>query len=459
VTVSDTGGIGLESGSYPKGFIIGTSTAAYQVEGAVLEGGRGASIWDIYSHTPGRIANGDTGDIACDHYHRYPEDIGLMKELGVRGYRFSIAWPRIFPQGRGKPNMAGLDFYDRLTEALLEAGIEPMATPYHWDLPQALQEKGGWGNRDTAAYFADYADTVYRRLGDRIKKWNTLNEPLCTAFNGYWFGIHAPGITDARLAVQVSHNLMLAHAMAAEAFRQSGMDGRLGIALNLYPIYPASESPEDQEAAVFADGYYNRWFLDPVLKGEYPADILAAYREGLGAPEIREGDMETIAKGRVDFLGVNYYFRKIVKSPEGNDIRRFEEVKPHEGEFTEMGWEIYPLGLLELLRRIHKDYDGPIMAITENGAAFGDDTEKDGIIQDDDRTRYLESHLGMAKQAISEGIRLEGYYIWSLLDNFEWSHGYSKRFGLFRVNFQTLERSWKKSGLWLKRYIEENGLG
>jgi len=448
----------LERSVFPKDFIIGTSTASYQIEGAVLEGGRGASIWDVFSHTPGMIHNGDTGDIACDHYHRYAEDIALMKELGVRGYRMSVAWPRIFPKGSGKPNMPGLDFYNRLVDALLEAGIEPMVTLYHWDLPQALQEKGGWGNRDTVLYFADYADTVFRSLGDRVKKWNTLNEPICTAFTGHWFGRHAPGIKDASLAVQVSHHLMLAHAMAVEAFRQSGLDGRLGIALNLYPIYPASQLPEDKKAAWFADGFYNRWFLDPVMKGAYPEDMLSVYRENLNAPVIRDGDMEKIAGSHVDFLGINYYFRKIVKSSESNDFLPMEEVRPEGAEFTEMGWEVYPQGLLDLLRRVHRDYDGPCMMITENGAAFKDNIIRDGIIQDDDRVSYLERHLEKAREAISEGIKLEGYYIWSLIDNFEWGHGYSKRFGLFHVDYNTLERSWKKSARWLKRYIEENNL-
>lgn len=449
----------MDRSDFPRDFIIGTSTSSYQIEGAVLEGGRGASIWDIFSHTPGRIKNGDTGDIACDHYHRYPEDIRLMKELGVRGYRMSIAWPRIFPEGRGKPNPAGLDFYDRLVEALLENGIEPMATLFHWDLPQALQKQGGWGSRDTISYFADYADTVYRTLGDRVKKWITLNEPWVFAFDGHYTGRHAPGLQNARLAVQVSHHLMVGHAMAVEAFRQSGREGQVGIALNLYPIYPASESEEDRKAARFADGYHNRWFLDPVLKGAYPEDMLSIYREKFSAPVIKPGDMEKIASNPADFVGINYYFRKVIRSSDSPDILHLEEVKPEGSEYTDMGWEIWPQGLLDLLRRIQRDYDNPRMVITENGAAFKDDRIEDGIVQDDDRIRYLESHLEMARKAAAEGIRLEGFYIWSLLDNFEWPNGYSKRFGLFRVNYDNLQRTWKKSGLWLKEYIEKNGLG
>ncbi|SHJ17217.1 GH1 family beta-glucosidase [Thermoclostridium caenicola] len=443
---------------FPKDFVIGTATASYQIEGAVLEGGRGASIWDIFSHMPGRILNGDTGDIACDHYHRYPEDIALMKEVGLKGYRMSVAWPRIFPQGRGKPSTAGLDFYNRLVDALLENDIEPMITLYHWDLPQALQELGGWGNRDTTDYFADYAYTVFNALGDRVKKWNTLNEPWVSAFAGHYIGRHAPGMRDAALAVQVSHHLMLAHAKAVEAFRQSGRDGQIGIALNLYPMYPASPSEEDERAARFADGYHNRWFLDPVLKGTYPEDMLAIYRERFNAPDIRSGDMELIGRNPVDFLGINYYFRKVIRRSESTDILQLNEVKPEGSEYTEMGWEVWPQGLLDLLGRIHKDYQDPRMVITENGAAFKDEIIMDGVVQDEDRIRFLQGHLEAARQAIAEGIRLEGFYIWSLIDNFEWAFGYSKRFGIFHVDYGTLERKWKKSAQWLKKFIEENGL-
>jgi len=443
---------------FSKDFIIGTATASYQIEGAVLEGGRGASIWDVFSHTPGRIQNGDTGDIACDHYHRYTNDIALMKEVGLKGYRMSVAWPRVFPQGRGKPNTAGLDFYNRLVETLLANGIEPMITLYHWDLPQALQERGGWGNRDTADYFADYAYTIYQSLGDRVKKWNTLNEPWVSAFTGHYLGRHAPGLRNAALAVQVSHHLMLAHAKAVEAFRQSGREGQIGIALNLYPIYPASPSEEDEKAAWFADGYHNRWFLDPVLKGTYPDDMLAIFRDKFMAPDIKDGDMEKIGKNPVDFLGINYYFRKVIRRNDNQDILQLNEVKPEGSEYTDMGWEIWPEGLLDLLRRIQRVYKDPRMVITENGAAFRDDRIQDGVIQDDDRIRFLQSHLEAARQAVAEGIRLEGFYIWSLIDNFEWSYGYSKRFGIFYVDYGTLERKWKKSALWLKKYIEENNL-
>lgn len=443
---------------FPKDFILGTATASYQIEGAVLEDGRGASIWDTFSHTPGRIHAGHTGDIACDHYHNYKTDIGLLKELGVKGYRFSIAWPRIFPEGKGKPNQKGLDFYARLIDALLENGIDPMATLYHWDLPQALQSTGGWGNRDNADYFAQYAEYIFRAFGDRVKKWNTLNEPWVSAFAGHYYGNHAPGLNDFTLAVQVSHHLMLAHAKAVEAFRQLNQSGRVGIALNLYPIYPASDSPDDQKAAYRADGYHNRWFLDPVLKGEYPEDMLNVYRERLNAPVIKPGDMEKMKANRVDFLGINYYFRRVIKSGNGNEILHFGEVKPPESEYTEMGWEIYPQGMLDLFRRIRKDYGDLHMAITENGAAFKDDKRQGGIIQDDDRVKYISQHLQKAREAIEEGIKLDGFYIWSLLDNFEWSHGYSKRFGLFYTDYESLERIRKKSGLWLKEFIGENGL-
>ena len=443
---------------FPDDFILGTATASYQIEGAVLEDGRGASIWDTFSHTPGKIYGGHTGDIACDHYHRYKADIGLMKELGVKGYRFSIAWSRIFPEGKGKPNQKGVDFYSRLIETLLENGIDPMATLYHWDLPQALQNTGGWGNRDITDYYAQYAEYIFRVFGDRIKKWNTFNEPWVSAFAGHYGGRHAPGMTDFALAVQVSHHLLLSHSKAIEAFRQLNKGGKIGLALNLYPTYPGSDSPDDRKAAYLADGYHNRWFLDPILKGEYPGDMLDTYRERLHAPVVQPGDMEKMKANKIDFLGINYYFRKVIKNKNNNEILHYEEMKPLESEYTEMGWEIYPEGMLDLMRRIRTDYGDLHMAITENGAAFKDDKRKNGIIQDDDRVKFLKQHLETANKAIHEGIKLDGFYIWSLLDNFEWGHGYSKRFGLFYTDYESQERIWKRSGLWLKEFIKENGL-
>lgn len=447
----------MDKRSFPEGFILGTATASYQIEGAVLEDGRGASIWDTFSHTPGNIFGGHTGDIACDHYHRFKTDVGLMKELGTNGYRFSIAWSRIFPSGRGKPNQRGLDFYDGLVDALLENGIDPMATLYHWDLPQALQDSGGWSNRDIADYFAEYAGCVMEKLGDRVKKWNTLNEPWVSAFAGHYLGRHAPGLVDFRLALQVSHHLLLSHAKAVEVYRQLNQGGKVGIALNLYPTYPATSSPEDLEAARRADGYHNRWFLDPIYKGRYPEDMESIFRERFGAPVVMPGDMELMKANTIDFLGINYYFRMVIRNLEGKGILDYEQAKP-EGDYTDMGWEIYPQGMLDLLRRIQKDYDDPHIMITENGAAFGDERRIGGVIQDDDRIQFLRIHLEAAEKALQEDIKLDGYYIWSLLDNFEWGFGYSKRFGLFYTDYESLERIWKKSGLWLKEFIRENGI-
>lgn len=442
---------------FPKGFILGTSTAAYQIEGAAAEDGRGPSIWDTFSHEPGHIANGDTGDTACDHYHRYPQDIGLMKSLGVNGYRMSVSWSRVLPEGKGRVNSKGLDFYDRLVDALLENNIDPMVTLYHWDLPQALQNAGGWANRATCDYFAEYAELMFKTLGDRVKKWNTFNEPWVSAFAGHFIGRHAPGLKDFGLAVQVSHHLILSHAKAVNAFRslnQSG--GKVGIALNLYPMYPASDDVKDREAALLADGYHNRWFLDPVLKGSYPEDMMKLYQERYQSPVTGTDDMKTISSAGVDFLGVNYYFRKVIRNLESDNLLHYEEILPLGSKYTEMNWEIYPEGLYDLFMRIQKDYGNPVLYVTENGCAFKDAVRQNNIILDDDRREYLEQHLEMAKKSIRDGIRLEGYYIWSLLDNFEWAHGYNKRFGLFYTDYQTQERFSKKSGLWLADYIKNN---
>ncbi|MFZ5986753.1 MAG: GH1 family beta-glucosidase [Bacillota bacterium] len=443
---------------FPDNFIWGTATASYQIEGAVKEDGRGESIWDRFSHIPGKILNGDNGDIACDHYHRYKQDVKLMKEMGTNGYRFSIAWSRIFPEGKGQVNQKGMDFYQRLVDELLENGIDPMITLYHWDLPQALQDIGGWGNRDMTDYFAQYSQYVFKALGDRVKKWVTHNEPWVVAFAGNLQGRHAPGLTDFPLAVQVSHNLLLSHAKAVEAFRGSSpKDGKIGITLNLYPVYPASDSVEDVEAASLVDGYHNRWFLDPVLKGTYPEDTLKLYRDNLNAPVIMPGDMELIAANPMDFLGINYYFRKVVKKANTGSILQFEEIKPEGSKYTEMNWEVYPESLYDLLLRIDKDYNSPHIYITENGAAFKDDMPVDKVVEDQDRLDFLREHFAAALKAIQHGIKLDGYYVWSLMDNFEWAQGYSKRFGLLYIDYKTQERIWKKSALWFKDFLRNNG--
>lgn len=444
---------------FPKNFIWGTATAAYQIEGAANEDGRGESIWDRFSHIPGNIVNGDNGDIACDHYHKYKEDIKIMKEMGINGYRLSTSWSRILPEGKGKINQKGIDFYDRLVDELLEDGIDPAVTLYHWDLPQALQDIGGWGNRDTIEYFAEYAAYMYNTLGDRVKKWITHNEPWVAAYAGNLAGRHAPGLKDFPLAVQVSHHLMLSHAKAVEAYRgYNDKNGKIGITLNLFPTYAASDSEADKEAAAFVDGYHNRWFLDPVLKGEYPEDILKVFKEKLNSPVIMPGDMKLLADNKSDFLGVNYYFRRVVKKSEVDPVLQYEEIKPVESQYTDMNWEVYPQGLYDLLTRIKKDYNDPVMYITENGAAFKDDKLVDGVVEDNDRVEFLKQHFIEAERAIKAGVKLEGYYVWSMLDNFEWAYGYDKRFGIIYVDYETQNRIWKRSAHWYKNFLKSGKL-
>lgn len=443
---------------FPKGFAWGAATAAYQIEGAAAEGGRGPSIWDGFCRIPGKTVDGESGDVACDHYHRFREDVGIMKELGLKAYRFSISWSRIFPEGRGRVNEEGVAFYGALLDELAGAGIKPMATLYHWDLPQALEDVGGWARPDIADIFADYADYAFRAFGDRVDSWITFNEPWVSAYAGHFAGRHAPGKTDFALAVKVSHNLILSHAKAIERYRAalSPGAGGIGAALNLYPIYPADpESKADAAVAAFADGYHNRWFLDPMLKGTYPEDMLAFFRARGALPEIAAADMETIAAARSDFLGINYYLRKVVRADPGAPVIGYSEVKPPLSAYTGMGWEIYPRGLYELLARIRDEYGNPRAIVTENGAAFGDERREGGLIADDDRLDFIRSHLEEARRAIADGSRLEGYYAWSLLDNFEWAFGYGKRFGLIGVDYATQERIWKKSAAWYKAAIAE----
>ena len=442
---------------FPDNFVWGAATASYQIEGAAYEDGKGESIWDRFSHTPGKVINGDTGDVACDHYHRYKQDIKMMKEMGLKGYRMSISWPRIFPEGKGKANQKGVDFYKSIIDELLENGIEPAVTLYHWDLPQALQDKGGWVNRDTCDYFAEYASYMYEALGDKAKKWITHNEPWCAAFLGYAEGVHAPGLKDYSLAVQASHNLLLSHAKAVQAYRQSNKNGKVGITLNMYPVYPKSQSPEDKAAAALRDGYGNRWFIDPVLKGEYPKDMLEFYQKKLNSPVIQPGDMELISGNLIDFLGVNYYSRAVMKKSDKDPLFNYEEIHPEGSDYTDMNWEIYPQGLYDLLTRINKEYNSPHIYITENGAAFKDVLSSDGTVNDFDRLDYLKKHFYEAYRAIQDGVKLDGYYVWSLMDNFEWALGYTKRFGLVYVDFATQKRILKKSAYWYKDVIKNNG--
>lgn len=444
---------------FPQGFLWGAATSSYQIEGAVHAGGRGESIWDRFCRTPGKVKNGDTGDTACDHYHLYLADVENLKDLGVGGYRFSTAWPRIFPTGRGRPNPEGMSFYESLTDALLSHGIQPAVTLYHWDLPQALEDKGGWGNRDTAAWFAEYAAFLFRVLGDRVKTWITLNEPWVSAFLGHYTGEHAPGKTDFPLAVKASHILLLAHAKAVEAFRQlrAGI-GSIGITLDLSPVYPLGDGEGDLEAVRIADGYHNRWFLDPVLLGSYPPDMLALYGSRGASPHPEERDLALLRAHPPDFLGVNYYMPTRVRRSRPPSRLPFAAEVPPDAPVTDMGWEIHPDGLFDLLTRIRADYGNPRILITENGCACREDVRAGEPVEDRDRIGYLAGHLEAAHRAIQAGVKLEGFHLWSLMDNFEWTCGYSKRFGITHVDFGSQVRTWKRSAEWYRALIASNAL-
>jgi beta-glucosidase len=440
--------------TFPQDFLWGTATASYQVEGGVKAHGRGLSIWDTFCYTPGKVVNGDTGDVACDHYHRYDEDIELMAQLGLKAYRFSVAWPRVLPTGTGQVNHAGLDFYDRLVDSLLQKGIQPFATLYHWDLPQPLQDKGGWPNRATVDAFVHYADVVSRKLGDRVHNWMTINEPWCVAFLGYGLGIHAPGDKDFSAALQAAHHVLLAHGQAVPVLRRNaGKTSKVGIVTNHSWVDAASTSAEDQSAARRMDGFLNRWFLDPLFKGGYPNDMLEHFRAFKF--ERQPGDMAVIA-APLDFLGVNYYTRTVVAAAPDDPIFHARILHP-EGEYTEMDWEVYPFGLYKFLMRLQKEYAPPAVYITENGAAFNDVPTPDGEICDERRQAYLESHFDAAHRALNEGVRLKGYFVWSFMDNFEWAFGYTKRFGIVYVDYKTLKRTVKQSGQWYAEVIKENG--
>ena len=441
--------------TFPKGFVWGVATAAYQIEGAWDEDGKGESIWDRFSHTPGKIANGDTGDVACDHYHRWLEDVALMNELGLHAYRFSISWPRLFPEGRGRVNPAGLDFYSRLVDALLEAAIEPFITLYHWDLPQALQDDGGWPARSTAGAFAEYADVISRHLGDRVKHWITFNEPYVSAMVGYLEGRHAPGHSDLDEALAAAHHLLLAHGWAVPVIRRNSPEAQVGITLNLSGQTPASPSAADRAAAWQRDGIINRWFLDPLSARGYPVDIVQHY--GNPMDFVQAADLEAIA-APLDFLGVNYYARGVVRSSVVSEAENAPRTVFPNPERTEMGWEVYPEGLYELLGRLHFDYHFPALYVTENGAAYPDQIGPDGQVDDPLRVAFLREHLAAAARAIAAGVSLRGYFAWSLMDNFEWAHGYSKRFGLMYVDYPTQRRVLKTSAHWYRQVIAANAV-
>ena len=442
---------------WPSSF-FGVATAAYQIEGAVTADGRGESIWDRFAHTPGKIAGGDTGDVACDHYHRWEQDLDLMAALGIESYRFSIAWPRVQPEGRGPANDRGLAFYRRLAEGLRERGIEPVATLYHWDLPQALQDEGGWAARDTTERFAEYAAVTARALSDVVAAWITHNEPNVVTFNGHAEGIHAPGIRDWATALRVSHHLLLSHGLAARALRAALPSGApVGITLNLHPAWPARDTPEDRAAAVIADGHQNRWFLDPVLRGVYPDDMIEHYGRTLGPPDsVRDGDLPTISEP-LDFLGVNYYFpSRILADPSVGPLgfRRADPRPP----LTAMGWEQDAGAFTGLLERVRHDYGDRPIWITENGAAFPD-TVADGRVDDPPRVAYLRAHLDAVAAAMEAGVDVRRYFVWSFLDNFEWARGFAPRFGIVRVDYDTQERTPKASAAWYRERIVEARAG
>lgn len=440
---------------FPPKFIWGAATAAYQIEGAWNEDGKGESIWDRFSHTPGKIYQGDTGDIACNHYHLWQEDIDLMKSLGLNAYRFSISWPRVFPTGRGKINSAGMDFYDRLVDALLRAGIEPYVTLYHWDLPQALQDEGGWPARVTAEAFVEYADTLSNHLGDRVKNWATFNEPYVSAFVGYLEGRHAPGHTDLGEALASAHHLLLAHGWSVPVIHSNSHEAKVGIVLNVSVVYPASQSYYDRAAAWQLDGKMFRWFLNPLTARGYPKDIAAHYNQPMGF--IETGDMQIIATP-IDFLGINYYYRKIVRSQAVSEDENSPRTLFPNPNITEMGWEVYPEGLYEFLCRLHFDYRFSSYLITENGAAYPDQVSSNNQVHDTMRQDYIKSHLISAWRALEAGVPLQGYLYWSLLDNFEWAYGYSKRFGLVYIDYPTQQRIYKDSAYWYRQVIAANAI-
>jgi beta-glucosidase len=448
--------------SLPANFVWGSATSAYQIEGAVAEDGRTDSVWDVFCRVPGAIDNGDVGDPACDHYHRMPEDVALMREIGLDVYRFSLAWPRIQPGGRGPANERGLDFYDRLVDELLAAGIAPWPTLFHWDLPQELEDAGGWPNRDTAYRFADYAELAYARLGDRVTTWTTLNEPSVVTTHGYLSGVHAPGRKSLADAAAAAHHQMLGHGLAGARLRelaaQAGNPFELAITLNLGPATPETEAPEDLEAVRRADGFNNRLYLDPLWHKQYPSDVvedLAA--QGVTIP-VQDGDLDLIG-APIDALGVNFYFGTQLsgRSEDGSILdadgapvsRHVLQGLPQ----TAMDWEIMPADFAELLSRVGREYPGVPLYVTENGAAFADAPNEEGFVYDVDRAGYIADHIAAVAVARKEGADLRGYFVWSLFDNFEWAYGYDKRFGIVRVDFETQQRTPKHSARWYAETI------
>ena len=437
----------------PSDFLWGAATSAFQTEGSPSADGRLPSIWDDFGRTPGAVEGGDTGEVACDSYRRWPEDLDLLRQLGVTSYRFSIAWPRIQPTGRGPANVAGLDHYDQMVDDLLEAGIRPFTTLYHWDLPSALQHTGGWTSRETSYRFAEYATIVAERLGDRVSQWVTLNEPLCSAWIGHMEGRMAPGMRDLRSAVHASHHLLLAHGLAVQALRSvATKTPSVGIVNNLSPCEPATDTPTDIQAAMRADGHTNRWWLDPLVGRGYPVDMVELY--GIELP-VRQGDMETIATP-LDFLGLNYYFRQKIAADPTVATLGFRQVPVEGATTTALDWEVHPAGLEEMLLRLTKDYDAPALYVTENGSAWTDEADANGYVADHERTAYLLDHVDAVAEAVAQGAPVRGYFAWTLLDNFEWAYGYRPRFGLAHVDYATQRRVLKLSGETYRDLIDRN---
>ncbi|MEM6431686.1 MAG: GH1 family beta-glucosidase [Deinococcota bacterium] len=440
--------------NFPETFEWGTATAAYQIEGAATEDGRGASIWDTFSATPGKVFQGHTGAVACDHYHRWQTDLDLLSDLGVTAYRFSTAWPRILPRGYGTVNSKGLDFYDQLIDGLLARNIKPFVTLYHWDLPQVLEDRGGWRNPDISEIFCEYAHAVAERLAGRAFAYATMNEPWCIASLGHELGEHAPGLQDRQAALTAAHNVLLAHGKALPVLREHAPSSQLGIVLNLMPSYPASDSDDDIAAARAFDGWFNRWYLDPLLTGEYPQDAWQSY--GNDVPDVASQDAAIISKP-LDFLGVNYYTRALVRYNPQAAFPFAHALAPDDpardpADYTDMGWEVYPDGLYDLLTDLAKRDNLPPLYITENGAAYPDELRADAV-EDSARVAYYDQHLAALANALADGVDVRGYFAWSLMDNFEWAHGYSKRFGLYYVDYDTQVRLPKDSATWYQALI------
>ncbi|HEX5938790.1 MAG TPA: GH1 family beta-glucosidase [Dehalococcoidia bacterium] len=440
--------------TFPSDFLWGTATASYQIEGAWNEDGKGESIWDRFSHEEGNIRNGDTGDVACDHYHRYKEDVALMKELGLRGYRFSISWPRLFPTGKGELNQKGLDFYERLVDELLANDIEPLVTLYHWDLPVALQDEGGWANREIIEHFSGYARSVADALGDRVRHWVVFNEPAVFTLGAYIAGIHPPAVRDGALGMRASHIANLAQAQAFRAMKSTGRAENVGTTLSMSSAYPASDSEEDRAAAERYHALTNVWFLEPLLKGRYPEPFVRPLElERIG---VEAGDMELL-KTDLDFVGINLYTRAVVAHDEGEMQRGLREVRDPNAPRTEMGWEVYPDSLYSMIKRIARDYPGIPLYITENGCSYGDAPDENGLVKDERRIEYYRGYIEGVARAMSEGAPVKGYFAWTLMDNFEWTFGYSQRFGLIYVDHDSQQRTIKQSGYWYRDLIAKNG--